>query len=183
MNNDYTPQKADLRFLQPNTIADETIPLLSGEQILIQKYFLNFNQWAGTPIVNRYGNKAVINWNGEPLFAELAVVRIFQSQGWDGVWVDSYRRKYRIGLPDVVSPIDLPVKYEELLTTIRTTTGRSGGCWDVLVWKDSKILFIELKRRKKDSIQDSQKQWLEYSLSHGLLPSNFALIEWELNNI
>lgn len=182
MNNDYASQESNLKFLQSYKITNEAIHLLSGKQILIQKYFLNFNQWKGTPILNSYGNKAVIDWNGEPLFAELVVLRLFQSNGWEGVWVDSYRRKYRVGLPDIVSPINLSAEYEELINTIRTKTGRSGGCWDILLWKDSKILFIELKRRKKDSIQDSQKLWLEYSLAYGLLPSNFALIEWELNH-
>ena len=139
----------NLEFLKPYKIDGEKISLLSGEQILIQKYFLNFNQWKGAPILNSYGNKAVIDYNGEPLFAELSVLRLFKSNGWDGVWVDSYRRKYRVGLPDVVDPVNIPDKQDKLINSIREKTGRSGGCWDLFLWKDDETLFIELKRRKK----------------------------------
>jgi hypothetical protein len=145
---------------------------------LIQKYFLNFKLWKGAPIPNTYNGKAVIDWNGEPVFAELAVLRLFQSQGWEGVWVDSYRRKYRVGLPDVVEPIELPQKQRAFIESIKAKTGRSGGSWDVLVWKDDQILFIELKRQKKDVIQDSQRLWLEKSLESGLTTDNFAFLEW-----
>jgi len=171
----------NLEFLKPYKIDGEKISLSSGEQILIQKYFLNFNQWKGAPVPNSYGNKAVIDYNGEPLFAELAVLRLFKSNSWDGVWVDSYRRKYRAGLPDVVDPVNIPDKQDKLINSIREKTGRSGGCWDLFLWKEDEKLFIELKRRKKDVIQDSQKEWLEQSLNYGLLSENFAFIEWDIN--
>jgi hypothetical protein len=31
----------------------------------------------------------------EHLFAELAVLSVFQQHGWNGVWADSFGRKYR----------------------------------------------------------------------------------------
>ncbi len=175
-----TPQGNSLEFLQPHKVDSEIFPLSSGEQILIQKYFLTFQTWKGEPIPNSYGNKAVVDWNGEPLFAELAVLKLFQSNGWSGVWVDSYRRKFRVGLPDVVEPIEIPQEQQELIDSIRGRTGQFGGCWDLFLWKDSEVLFIELKRKKKDKIQDSQREWLEHSLAHGLRPENFAFVEWEM---
>lgn len=171
---------ADLDFLQQYKVDGEIFSLSSGEQISIPKYFLPFNEWKGTPVPNTYNGKAVIDWNGEPLFAELAVLRLFQSHGWDGVWVDSYRRKYRIGLPDVAELVELPEKQNKLIDTIRTKTGRHGGCWDVFVWKDDQLLFVELKRSKKDKVQESQISWLEKSLSHGLNINNFMFVEWKI---
>ena len=103
----------DLTFLQPFKTESEIFSLPSGEQISIPKYFLRFDSWKGAPIPNTYNGKAVIDWNGEPVFAELAVLRLFQAHGWDGVWVDSYRRKYRIGLPDVATPIELSRKQQK----------------------------------------------------------------------
>ncbi|OGI73949.1 hypothetical protein A3D42_00680 [Candidatus Nomurabacteria bacterium RIFCSPHIGHO2_02_FULL_41_18] len=179
MLNKNFPQENNLEFLKLYKVEDEIFSLSSGEQISIQKYFLNFNKWGGSPVPNSYGNKAVIDYEGEPLFAELAVLRLFQSNGWDGVWVDSYGRKYRTGLPGVVDPVEIPIKQKELIDSIQKKIGRSGGCWDVFVWKDNTLLFIELKRQKKDVIQDSQREWLEYSLAHGLHFNNFAFIEWD----
>jgi len=171
-------QEDNLGFLKPYKIEDEIFSLSSGEQIQIQKYFLTFNEWKGAPIPNTYNGKAVVDWNGEPVFAELAILRLFESHSWNGVWVDSYGRKYRVGLPGVVEPVELPEKQQELIDSIHAETGRSGGCWDVFVWKNDQILFIELKRQKKDAIQSSQNEWLEVSLAHSLKLDNFALIEW-----
>ena len=172
--------EGNLVFLQPFRVKSELFSLSSGEQIPIQKYFLTFTPWIGAPIPNTYNGKAVIDWNGEPLFAELAILRLFQSHGWNGVWVDSYRRKYRIGLPDVVEPIELLEKQERLIDSIRSKTGRSGGCWDILAWKGDTVLFIELKRSKKDRVQTSQTQWLEASLDSSLNVEDFALVEWNI---
>src|SRR3990167_8681219 len=165
-----------VEFLQPYKVDSEIFSLSSGTQIPIQKYCLEFKEWKGVPISNTYNGKAVIDWNGEPLFAELAVLRLFQSHGWNGVWVDSYRRKFRVGLPDVVEPIEIPQKQRDLIDSIRAKTGKFGGCWDVLVWKGGATLFLELKRQKKDAVQSTQTEWLESSLAHGLEPENFALI-------
>lgn len=170
----------NLSFLDSYPSGEEEIILPSGRKVSVVKYFLKFKEWKGKPIPNSYGNKAVIDFNGEPVFAELAVLKLFQYHGWDGVWVDSYRRKFRIGLPDVVDPIDLPTDKKVLLDSIKQKTGASGGCWDIFVWKDDKLLFIELKRNKKDRIQDSQKIWMEKSLNYGLILSNFILIEWDM---
>lgn len=174
-------QAGNLGFLKPYKVDGELFSLSSGVDVSIQKYFLTFIPWKGAPIPNTYNNKPVIDWNGEPVFAELAVLRLFQSHGWEGVWVDSYRRKYRIGLPDVAEPIELPQKQQELIESIKARTGRSGGCWDVFVWKDDQFLFIELKRQKKDAIQNSQRLWLEKSLESDLTADNFAFLEWICN--
>ncbi len=178
-----SPTQEDLGFLKTYRVDDEIFTLSSGVQVPIQKYFLHFKPWTGAPIPNTYNGKAVIDWSGEPVFAELAVLRMFQSHGWDGVWVDSYRRKYRIGLPDVAEPIEIPEKQRTLIESIKAKTGRSGGCWDVLLWKGDAVLFVELKRSKKDKIQESQVSWLEKSPESFVLEDNFAILEWDTENI
>jgi len=178
MSSHISSNEEGFDFLEQYKTDGEIFSLSSGEQVSIQKYFLTFHSWEGAPILNTYNGKAVIGWNDEPVFAELAILRLFQSHGWEGVWVDSYRRKYRVGLPDVVDPVELPEKQRELIKSIRAKTGRSGGCWDVLVWKGDTTLFLELKRSKKDRIQTSQNEWLGKSFTLGLRPQNFALVEW-----
>ena len=177
---DGPSQRINLSFLEKYPFSWEMANLPSGNKVQVKKYFVVFKAWRGRPIQNSYGNKAVIDWRGEPVFAELAVLRLFQENGWNGVWVDSYHRKFRVGLPDVVDPIQLSPDKQHLIDSIKEETGISGGCWDVLVWKSSRVLFVELKRQGKDKLQDSQCKWLETSIGAGLTPSNFAIIEWDL---
>ena len=181
MQINFSSQEDNLGFLDTYRSGEEGIILSSGRKVSVAKYFLQFKEWKGKPIPNTYGNKAVIDWNGEPVFAELAVLRLFQSHGWSGVWVDSYRRKYRAGLPDVVDPVELPEAQQKIIDAIRAKTGISGGCWDVFLWKDNQILFVELKRNKKDRIQDSQKKWLEAALHSNFCSESFSLFQWELS--
>jgi hypothetical protein len=166
-------------FLNDRPSVKEVFNLRSGTQVEVTKFFLNLRKWRGQPIANTYGNKAVLDWKGEPVFAELAVVKLFQSQGWEGVWVDSYGRKFRVGLPGVVEPIQIPPDKQRLIEGIGRKAGKAGGCWDVAVWKPKVMLFLEIKRRKKDKIRPSQIEWLEASLEIGLSPNNFALVEWD----
>jgi len=67
-----------------------------------------------------------------------------------------------------------------LINSLREKTGRFGGCWDVVVWRGDATLFLELKRQKKDAIQNTQVEWLSAALESGLTADNFALVEWVL---
>jgi hypothetical protein len=89
------------------------------------------------------------------LFAELAVLRSFEREGWNGVWVDSFRQRYRIGLPESTTPVALPSSQEELLGRIRGRPGWPRGCWDLVLWRDEETRFVEVKRRGKDRIRRS----------------------------
>ena len=54
------------------------------------------------------------------------------------------------------------------------------GCWDVLGWKDDRIIFAESKRSKKDSIRSTQISWLTAGLKHGLKKDNFLIVQWDM---
>jgi|SRR3989344_3418985 len=173
-------EKNSLEFLNSYPYGRETIILPSGKSVLMPKYFLTFKQWVGAPIADMYNNKAVIDFDGEPVFAELAILRLFQKYGWDGVWVDSYRKVYRIGLPKQVEPVVLPAERATIIDSIQGHIGgKWGGCWDVFLWKEDNVLFAESKRNKKDKIQNTQRKWLEAAIDLGY-GSNLLLIEWGL---
>ncbi|GEM_PF-514338 len=163
-------------FLDEYPSGIEIIKLSTGQIVYISKYFLAFQKWNGKPIANDYGGKAVIDANGEPLFAELAVFKLAQSYGWLGAWVD--KNKYRIGLLDV-APVNIPDDKQKIIDKIRSKVSGSGGCWDLFLWNQDQALFIELKS-KADRIQDSQIRWLEASLKLGYPLSGFVFIEWDL---
>lgn len=173
------PSEEGLGFLQPFKTESEIFSLPSGGRVSIPKYFLLFNGWSGPPLADTYNNKPILDWNDTPVFAEIAILRLFQSHGWNGAWVDSYAHgKYRDGMRDM-PPISIPSQYDDLIQNIRAKTGKRGGCWDVIVWRGEEVLFVEAKRSKKDRIQTTQDGWLDASLSLGLKADNFVLIEWK----
>ncbi len=176
MQNNSQSESVALGFLDSYPSGKETIILPSGKSVEVKKYFLKFKKWNGNPITSTYGRKAVIDFNGKPVFAELAVLRLAQSHGWQGVWVD--KKKYRVGLLDVASVI-IPDDKQKIINEIRSKISGLGGCWDLFLWKGNQTLFVELKS-KVDRKQDSQIQWLEASLDFGYPVANFIFIKWEL---
>ena len=166
--------------LSPNS--KEQITLSDGKVVNVPKCSLNFTLWKGRKIKNTY-RKTVIDFCGSPLYAELAILRFLKADGWDGVWVDNYRNKYRVTLPELQQQgVPLPYKQAKIMAEMRVANGGRRGCWDVFAWKKNKIIFVEAKRLLKDSIRSSQKIWLGTALRAGYSLSNFLLFEWDLDN-
>ena len=68
-----------------------------------------------------------------------------------------------------------------LLQNIAERNGNTyAGCWDIVGWHKEMVVFAELKRRKKDRMQQTQLKWLAAALQVGLKPENFLLVEWDL---
>ena len=148
--------------------------LPSGRAVSVSARFNRFELWRGARIADTYGGKAVLDCDGEPLFAELAILRL---TGWEGVWIDTYRRKFRQFMPP--DSCDLSPHVQEFLD--RANAGRKwrSGCPDVLAWSEGRYLFIEAKRKGKDRIRDAQKDWLESALNSGMPLQSFLIFEWE----
>lgn len=157
--------------------ASATFVLSSNEKIEVPKATPYFEQWLGEPLENTYGGKAVLNFNGEPLFAELGILRIFENEGWNGVWVDTYGRRFRTNWSGS-EQFDLPEEKQALFDQICNAGKSNSGCWDVFCWKNDDIIFAEAKRLKNDRIQASQINWLEAALKCGLKPESFLVVEW-----
>src|SRR6266481_2550432 len=164
-------------------ISSLELKLPSGESARIPKCSRLFMRWQGTPIPDTYGGKAVLNFNREPIFAELAmlaelaILGALQEGGWDGVWVDTYRRKFRRSMPPACC--DLPHHAQELYERIcRANRGKTSGCFDVLAWKGGDYLFVESKRRSKDSIRPTQKAWIQAALNSGVAIDSLLICEW-----
>lgn len=123
----------------------------------------------------------MLDFGGEPVFAELAILRTLQAEGWGGVWVDSYRRKYRVSYWGDSKKVSLPIEQEDLRRAIHARAGTQGGCWDVFCWKDDMHLFAEAKRSGKDQIRKNQIKWLGAALELGVPLSSFLVVEWSLS--
>jgi hypothetical protein len=123
------------------------------------------------------------------MFAELGIAHLLVADGWQARWVCTYGRPKMDPLfltdwnrrltrrEQVSSEID-DSRIRGLLDGIACANGKFGGCWDVVAWKDRRLLFLESKLLKKDRIQDSQIRWLLAGLEAGLRLDHFMVIEW-----
>jgi hypothetical protein len=175
----------------PNSfIPDGTELILSGGRTLhVPSVHLQFRQWTGKPISDDWGGKALIDYNGTAMFAELAIMNSAVDAGWKARWIETYSMKkgrpYHFttwkGRPLMQDKADLITGTTQLnlLEKVASVNGTYYGCWDVLVWDNKRIIFIESKRNKADKIRDTQVKWLESGLSVGLRLDNFLIVQWD----
>lgn len=158
--------------------SSESITIAAGRVLDVPKATPTFALWTGTSPGDNFGGKPILDFKGRPAFAELAILWNFLEAGWDGVWVDSYRRRYlRAFWPTPVS-VHLPPDREELLRRVRAGAGEKARPWDVFCWSGENVVFSEAKRLKRDSIRSSQIDFLTAAIDIGLPVSSFLLVEW-----
>ena len=166
--------------------------IIDGNNISIPKCIIQFKKWEGEPIKNDFGGKPIIEWKNSPMFAELAIFNICIECEWEARWVEVYGASKA---PKILSSwgddkyknqIENPIEDEtikKLLFGIHELNNKSfSGCWDVITWKEERIIFAEAKHQKKDKIRNTQMEWLAAGLKYGLNPDNFLIVEWELNS-
>ncbi len=153
--------------------------LLSDDRLIeVPKTTPLFSLWKGPTLANNYNGKSVLEYEGNPYFAELVILRHLEKAGWNGVWVDTYKNRF---LKNWIEAIHLPPDKQKLFECIRTQAGMRGGCFDVFCWKNDQVLFVESKREGKDRIRSSQKRWLEATLAVGLPLESLLIVEWTTN--
>jgi hypothetical protein len=162
-----------------NLINPVTLKLSSGSSIDVPRCSCRFRRWEGEPISYRgHGKKPLIEFDCQPVFAELAILGTLRQDGWDGVWVDTYRNTFRRGVPP--DSCDLPSRAQALYDRIcLENDGKQGGCFDVFVWRDQRYLFVESKWRAKDVLQNTQKEWIKAALRVGVPMDSLLICEWD----
>lgn len=174
--------------LQPT--GNETI-FVDGRTIDIPMCTVLFRKWTGVPIKDTFGGKYVLEINGRPMFAELAILVEFLNDGWETRWVETYaipagkepkcmvEWKEDTYKNQTHQPFGNPQIIATMALIAKANRGVYAGCWDVVAFKDEKIIFSEAKRAKKDRIRDTQKDWLASGLACGLRPDNFLMVQWD----
>ena len=152
----------------------ERIRLPSGKEIEVPKTEPLFKAWEGAPPDDTYGGKPLIDFKGRCHFAEETILSMLQEVGWDGVWVDNYRGRFRCGEP--------PSKQKKLLHRVQQRAGIRGGCFDVYCWKGDAVLFAEVKRKGKDRMRPSQCRWLQAAIDCKLPLDSFLIVEWSISD-
>lgn len=153
----------------------ESFPV-TGRTILIPKFSMRFRKVGTDPA---FGNKPIVEWEGEPLYPELAVARLLKKHGLDAVWIDSYRGKFWDGMSQERTLPD--AAREAYARILEENGGKRGGFWDVMAWKENEFIFIELKQNTaecKDRISEKQRNWLQSALRAGFAESCFSVCEW-----
>jgi hypothetical protein len=133
--------------------------------------------------IDTNGGKTILYVDGNPAFAEMAILSEFQREGWDGVWIDTYRNAFRRGYWGVPPVEHLPDAPRRLLDrVIEARDGRRRGTWDVLCWKASGFVFAESKRRNRDRIRAGQGDFLGAALNVGVPLDSFLVVEWDIDD-
>jgi hypothetical protein len=160
--------------------ASEPFELEDGSVIEVPKATPSFAAWTGPSPGDTYGGKAILDVNGRPAFAELAILWSFMEAGWDGTWMDSFGKRYLRGFWPKPLPGELPAKQKTLLARIEDQAPKGAKPWDVFCWSSEGVPFAEAKRHGRDSIRRGQTAFLGVGLATGLPPSSFLLVEWGL---
>jgi hypothetical protein len=151
-----------------------------GDKISIEKYIFEFSEYNKTNELNNYGGKKFLDYNGEPVFAELLLLKILEANNYIGVWVDTYRNKFWTSLTEEINKNELNTEIKTVIENIyKLKGGKKSGCFDVVAYKENEYIFVELKRGKKDVIQNSQIEWLK-SAKKLNIKSKFLLAEWTI---
>jgi len=163
----------------------------NDKTVEIPKAILTFKQWNGTPIANTFGGKPLIDFDGKPMFAELAVMKLFKISGWQARWIETYgaNLKTPFHFSDWIDGKLLeqshdPIQDEDiskLLNDIALLNGTNyfSGIWDVVGWFNGHCVFAESKRAKKDKLRNTQYNWLSSCIRFGLKPDNFLVVQWD----
>lgn len=139
----------------------------------------------------------MIELDGEHLFAELAILRLLEKDGWNGRWVNTYSAgaevwKYLTEWKDVprAEQRNRPIEDSEPRQLLARIAGfnkprRYKGCWDTFAWRASEFAFIECKRaslKEKDVVSKEQEDWLRSALYIGdrkVSENSFCFVQWD----
>ena len=156
----------------------EAWKLPDGSSVETAKVSPTFSRWAGAPQIRSYGGKPIIDLDGQPAFAELAILRIFEAAGWEGVWIDTFGGRCLRQFWPTPDPVRLPDDKKDLIAAILANGGKDARPWDVFCWSRDTVLFVESKWHRRDSVRQSQCAFLSGGLKSGLALSSFLLVEW-----
>ena len=170
----------------------------TGERVdMLPSVSVRFPMWRGSPFSDDMGKKtaAMVDVDGEHLFAELAILRLLERDGWEGRWIHTSAggeiTKYLTDWRDVSrqEQKSRPIQHDgarALLYAIADRSGnRYGGCWSVFAWRENSYAFFDAKRqtaKESEQLKPAQAAWVRAALSlreQTMSARDFALVQWD----
>ena len=183
----------ELEYPQTLTPDGFEVHIIDEKAVQVPVVHIGFKKWQGEPIKNTFGGKGLIDFNGQPMFAELAIKHLAELGSWEARWVETYAMKG--GLPYYFSEwgdMALPQQKQDPITNknvlesmdLIAQHNKSSyyGCWDVVTWNKSSVIYIEAKRTKYDRVRPTQDRWLEAGVRAGFHPNNFMVAWWDFTS-
>jgi hypothetical protein len=152
-------------------------------EIAISRFRAEFNSSpkpVRTGFQESWASKPQVSCDGAAQFPEIAVLSLFQKEGWGGVWVDAPRRKYFDKMPTQSKGVTLDAYVGQLLARISGVSEKAkAACWDLIVWHGRRVFFVAVRAAsKREGLEKSRLAWLEASLHAGMSPAQFLIVEW-----
>ena len=98
---------------------------------ITQEY--SFPIWEGDTDVDTYGGKTLLDYQGQPVFAEIYALKLLKTQGYRGFWIDNYRKRLVEDM-SLANRID-DGRYDlEAIKKINEGKVFRSGNWDLYVW-------------------------------------------------
>lgn len=160
----------------------EGLRLPSGRSIVIAKARLDLPRWLGEPVYS-LGRKPALDLDGEPLYPELAILRLLERAGWRGAWVNAQRREFRTGLPNRTAPIEFAAgPAAGLMHRMIKERGSFAGAPDVAADRRGTVLLAEAVRWGEGSsrLAAERLDWIAAALDHDVPVGCFLLVEWSI---
>ena len=170
----------------------------SGERVdALPSVFMRFPMWRGAAFVDDFGKKtaAMVELDGEHLFAELAILRLLERDGWEGRWIHTTGggeiTRYITDWRDVSrqEQKNRPIQHDgarALLYAIADRSGnRYGGCWSVFASRGNSHAFFEAKRqspKENEQLKPAQAAWVRAALSlreQSMSARDFVVVQWD----
>jgi hypothetical protein len=124
-----------------------------------------------------YLSKPLVTFNGAAMFGELAVLRWLETDGWQGVWLDTaHGRKQWREMPTRGVPVALPAPRQLVYDRIVAANGgRASGAFDVMAWRGDQVIFVEYEG--PDDPPDRNKQrWVTSAVAAGVSPNDLLFV-------
>jgi hypothetical protein len=164
------------------------IHIINGKELAIPVIHLAFKKWQGKPIANTFGGKGLVEYEGEPMFAELAIQKLAAKGGWNSRWVETYgmgKLPYYFtnwGDTSLKEQLQDPIVDQEQIDNLALVAKHNNdsysGCWDVLMWNEHRTVFVEAKLTNSDRFRATQDRWLTAGLKAGLQSADFVIVWW-----